>query len=159
MNEDPTSFLNSLQSFRRRVRWGECDPAGVVYTPRFSEYVVEAFHDFLEQVLGGPLEEKLVEYDMRTPARSLNLEFKRSLYPDQYVDLEVRVGLIEMRSFTIVVNAVDREGQEMFIASLRLTCVFHAVRKSRDIPESLRSKLCDYRDKFPLLSSDELGAA
>lgn len=25
---------------RRRVKWGECDPAGVVYTVTFSEYVI-----------------------------------------------------------------------------------------------------------------------
>lgn len=27
---------------RRRVKWGDCDPAGVVYTPMFSEYVISA---------------------------------------------------------------------------------------------------------------------
>ena len=27
---------------RRRVKWGECDPAGVVYTVSFSEYVISA---------------------------------------------------------------------------------------------------------------------
>jgi acyl-CoA thioester hydrolase len=25
---------------RRRVKWGECDPAKVVYTVTFSEYVI-----------------------------------------------------------------------------------------------------------------------
>ncbi len=29
---------------RRRVKWGECDPAGVVYTPSFSEYVACETH-------------------------------------------------------------------------------------------------------------------
>src|SRR5207244_7412645 len=27
---------------RRRVKWGDCDPAGVVYTVTFAEYVVSA---------------------------------------------------------------------------------------------------------------------
>ena len=27
---------------RRRIRWGDCDPAGVVYTGRFVEYLLGA---------------------------------------------------------------------------------------------------------------------
>ena len=32
---------------RRRVKFGECDPAGVVYTPIFSEYTLSTYQWFL----------------------------------------------------------------------------------------------------------------
>jgi hypothetical protein len=34
----------------RRVRWGECDPAGVVYTVNFCEYVASAFELFMAEL-------------------------------------------------------------------------------------------------------------
>ncbi len=37
---------------QRRVRWGECDPAEVVYTPQFAHYVVAAVDDFFQEVVG-----------------------------------------------------------------------------------------------------------
>ena len=43
-----TEAVVSKQPFtvRRRVRFGDCDPAGVVYTVQFSEYVVSAMDLF-----------------------------------------------------------------------------------------------------------------
>ena len=32
---------------RRRIRFGDCDPGGVIYTPRLSYLIVEAVLDFL----------------------------------------------------------------------------------------------------------------
>src|SRR6185436_20426977 len=90
-------------SFQRHIRWGECDPAGVVYTPRFADYVVEAYQDFLAHLLDGPLQERLAEHDLGTPAMGLNLLFKRSARPDQHIALRVRVSGVRQRSFDVAV--------------------------------------------------------
>lgn len=137
-------------SFQRRIRWGECDPAGVVYTPRFADYVVEAYQDFLEQLLEGPLQQRFAELDLGTPAMGLNLLFKRSVWPDQYISLCVRVSGVRQRSFDIAVEALDSNGATLFSAVLGLVCVHHAVRESRAIPPAVRERLCSYRDRFPV---------
>ena len=33
-----------------QVMFGDCDPAGIVYTPRISYFVIEAVHDFLKRM-------------------------------------------------------------------------------------------------------------
>ena len=33
-------------SKERFVRWGECDPAGVIYTPRVFEYALDTLEEF-----------------------------------------------------------------------------------------------------------------
>lgn len=146
-------------SFRRRIKWGECDPAGVVYTPRFGDYVVEAYQDFLEQVLEGRLQEKLIEHDFGTPAKQLNIFFARSLWPDQVIDLRVRVSDVRQRSFDVSVNAIDAEGAEVFSGVLGLVCVHHGVREARSIPPVLRERLCAYRDRFPIAAAVVRGYA
>lgn len=39
-------------AIRRRVKSGECDPAGVVYTAAFSEYVISAAELFYGALFG-----------------------------------------------------------------------------------------------------------
>jgi acyl-CoA thioesterase FadM len=132
------------------VRWGECDPAGVVYTPRFADYAVEAYHDFLQSVLDGPLQRRLVDLDLGTPARSLTLTFTRSLWPDDEIELHVRVNDVRQRSFDIVIDATKIDGTQAFSAAMGFVCVHHAARQARPIPPFLRERLCAYRDLFPV---------
>lgn len=131
-------------SLQRRVRWGECDPAGVMYTPRFADFAVDAFLDFLSQLLGAPLERQLRELDCSTPALSLALEFERTLWPGDLVTLSVAVAAVRTRSFDIVVQATAEDGKPAFRAKLGLVCVYHAKRKSRPIPATLRHRLNEY---------------
>ena len=128
-------------SVQRRVRWGECDPAGVMYTPRFADFVVDAFLDFLEHLLGAPLEARLRELDCGTPAMSLNLEFERSLWPGELVTLDVSVAEVRRRSFDLVVRATMEDGQPAFRARVGIVCVYHTRREARAIPEPLLERL------------------
>jgi acyl-CoA thioesterase FadM len=131
---------------RRRVNWGDCDPAGVVYTPRFSDYVVETYLEFSAQLLGSPLNDTLKALDLSLPAKAMSMEFKRSLWPDEYFDIVVRVEAIRTRTFDLSIRATTPEGTPVFDATLSPICVRPATRESCPIPESLRSKLESYRD-------------
>jgi acyl-CoA thioester hydrolase len=135
---------------RRRVKWGECDPAGVVYTPVFSEYVISAFQIFMDSVLGSPMQKVLAELDLNTPLRALSFDFKRSFYPDQLFDMTVYMG--EMRNTTFVgeIRFSDEVGREVTAASLTAICVHYAGRKSRAIPERVRELFEAYRSRCPL---------
>ncbi len=48
---DERLLCRSPVKVRRRVRWGECDPAQVVYTPRFADYLAAAYSWFARLVL------------------------------------------------------------------------------------------------------------
>jgi acyl-CoA thioester hydrolase len=134
-------------TLRRRVAWGECDPAGVVYTPVFSEYAVSAFQAFLACVLGDPLQEQLRRMDLRTPVRALSFDFQRSLYPDQWFDMSVWLCEIRGTTFAIQVVATDLQNQVVMTADLTAICTHHDERKSRPVPPELRERLEAYRKR------------
>ncbi|HSV83344.1 MAG TPA: acyl-CoA thioesterase [Ramlibacter sp.] len=128
------------------MRWGDCDPAGVVYTARFTDYVLEAFHDFLGWLIGTPLQARLAELDFGTPAKSLQFVFLRSLYPDDEIALEMRVADLRARSFDLAITALGAEDVPIFHARIGVVCVHHAVRQSRAIPPELKERLLVYRN-------------
>lgn len=150
MQPSLTTSARDNEPFRseRRVRWGECDPAGVVYTPRFTDFVVEAFHDFLEWLLEGPLQERLVELDLGTPAKAISLVFHKSLWPDDSFTMAVYVRDIRTRSFELDLCATSPRGERIFDATFAAVCILHGERRGRSIPDALRRRLEAYRSAF-----------
>jgi acyl-CoA thioesterase FadM len=131
---------------RRRVKWGECDPAGVVYTPSFSEYVISTAELFYESLFGGPPQRTKDELGFGTPTRGLTFDFRRSLWPDESFDISVAVESIGTRSFTLVMTARMSEGGETaFIGRLTPICVRRGSRDAISVPATLREALEQYR--------------
>jgi acyl-CoA thioesterase FadM len=132
-------------TIRRRVRWGDCDPAGVVYTPAFAHYAVSAFEWTMEALLGGPLHRESEQLAFGTPFKALTFEFRSALRPDQLFDMECTIPEIRNRTFDIDILARDIGHKHVFVA--RLTPIFVALteRRAIPIPAEVRAKLEDYR--------------
>lgn len=139
---------------RRRVKWGECDPAGVVFTPRFSDYVVEAHLAFFERVFGAPTYEFLKPMDLALPAKAISIEFKHSLWPDQSFDMSVQVAEIRTRTYDLAVVGTTLDGLDAFAANLTLICLNRVLRKSAPLPDFMCQKLQAIRDSSPPLAHD-----
>ena len=130
---------------RRVARWSECDPAGVVYTGNFAEYMLSATHLFRRHVFGGTWKDIRDRVGIDTPNKALSLVFNGSLWPDDIFDIEVKVGEIRNRTFDFEVAAFrGDDGSSVFTGTLSAICVKADDRRIADpIPESLRRLLED----------------
>jgi acyl-CoA thioesterase FadM len=45
--------MSSIITITRKVLFGDCDPEGIVYTPRFSYFAVEPVHEALNVFVKG----------------------------------------------------------------------------------------------------------
>ena len=127
----------------RRVRWGECDPAGVVYTVNFCGYVASAFELFMSELLGGPLQAAKRQHGFAVPARALTLDFLDTLQPDDQFIMTVLVTEIRTRTFDLAVTGTC-SGRDIFKAKLTPILV-DPNRLAIPIPEFLRQRLDSYR--------------
>ena len=145
----PRESLLSVQPFvlRRRVTWGECDAAGVVYTPRFGDFTADTSQLFLAHVLGG---EGFIDGKQRhgigTPCKALSFVFHASLRPDESVDMRVGVGRIGNTTFELRVRATTPAGTPVFDASTTLIAVAQGTRQAIRLPDSVRAALEPYRE-------------
>ncbi|MGN7979668.1 acyl-CoA thioesterase [Burkholderia sp. 22313] len=130
---------------RRRVKWGECDPAGVVYTATFSDYVISAAELFYGSLFDTTPQRAKREQGFGTPTRALSFDFSRSLYPDDEFDMTVSVKDIRSRTYVLDVTARTPEGGIVFEANLTPVCVARDERRSIQIPASLRAALEQYQ--------------
>jgi acyl-CoA thioesterase FadM len=139
----PSEWLVSERPFvvRRCVKWGECDPAGVVYTVNFSEYVIAVANRFYAYLLGAPLEPAKNEHGFGTPVKALSFVFNKSLRPDELFDMSVTVIGVRDRSFDLAIEATNMSGESVFSAKLSPICIARPERRSIAIPPLFRAKL------------------
>ena len=129
---------------RRTVRWGDCDPAGVVYTGRFSGYLLGALALFKDHLAGGTGESLGQHYGVGLPCRGITFDFSGTLWPNDIMDLECYVGEIRTRSFDFHCEGRRLSGESIFSARFSPICVHSHVRESTDIPAPLRATLARY---------------
>jgi 4-hydroxybenzoyl-CoA thioesterase len=129
----------------RRVRFGDCDPAGIVFTPRYAEFVFDAAEIWLERVMGLPVHAQLAGTETATPVRSISVDLRLSLRPGESFACQVFVEAIGRTSFRLLVVGRRGDGRLSFVG--RMTCV--ATDRSRRVTEPLspayRAVLTDYQ--------------
>jgi acyl-CoA thioesterase FadM len=133
---------------RMRVKWGDCDPAGVVYTVRFGDYVSCAYDLFQRHLLDGPPWKVREELGFDMPAKALTFEFLASLRPDDEFEMTVRVADIRNRTFDIDIEACNLAGRVLFRAKLTpITIRFGDRSAAIQLPVLLRERLEHYRNQ------------
>lgn len=126
---------------KRMVLFGDCDPEGIVYTPRFSYFVIEAIHDALTVWLSGPGLRTLLGFDLLPPARALSLEFLHPVTWDDELLMTVSVASVGLHSFTFVVEGNVAPGVVAFTSSLTHVCVSPVTKEIIEVPDQLRALL------------------
>jgi acyl-CoA thioesterase FadM len=134
---------------RRRVKFGECDPAGVVYTPNFSEFALSAYHFFISALLDEPMFAAMQRIGFDSPIKALSFEFRNMLAVEQVFDMTCLVTDIRNRTFDVQITgrSVWEPIHDLFVARLTPIMVSRTERRSIAIPDILRQQLEAYRQK------------
>ncbi len=125
----------------RVILFGDCDPGGVVYTPRIAHFVVEAGLEFLSAVLAGPAARRIMSMGILPPARALSIEFLHPMVWDQRIDIEVSVKHIGEHSYSMQLDAFDVHRTATFRATLTQVCVSPDTKRPVVVPAELRAAL------------------
>ena len=133
--------MNNPFKVRRRVLFGDCDPAGFIYTPRIPYFVVEATHEFLSARLGAPPVRRILELGILPAARALSIEFLSPLTWDDEIEIHVTVSEVRSHSFSFAVEAINSKGLPTFKAKFTQVCVSPETKRPVEVPEELRRAL------------------
>lgn len=127
---------------RRRVRWADCDPAGVVYTGKFVEYMLGAANLFYANLTELNYREFLKAVGVDTPCRGLDMDFRGALWPDDEFFMQVSVAELRRSSFDLRVRACQASGREVFVGRFTPICIpKNGERHSVPIPPAYREAL------------------
>ncbi len=136
--------MNKEFVFTRKVRFGDCDPGGVLYTPRIGYFVVEAVLDFISACLKVPAEKGILELGVLPPARSLKVDFLKPMAWDDDVEIHVSLKQIGRSSMVFSVNGFVL-ANKVFEAEIAQVCVNPESKLPVSVPTKLREALEKYR--------------
>ncbi len=142
----PPSDLDSHPfTVTRTVRWGDCDPAGIIYTPRVLDYAMEILEVWYREVVGVSWLTLNRERSMGVPTVRAELDFLAAPQPDQDMVLDLLVEDLGRSSITILVTGRDRAGKAYFRAKLISCFISRPAFKPAAIPREFRDRIQDYR--------------
>lgn len=127
-------FVTQLQ-----VRFGDVDPAGIVYYPRIFEFVHEAFEELWDVHVGKRYYHLLAEQRLGFPLVHSEVDFKRPLrFGDRPL---VRVTCFKLGRSSMGLRYVFTVDEEVCVeARMTVVCVELAGLEATPIPEQYRAR-------------------
>lgn len=140
METGQTPFIH-----RHVISWGECDPAGIIYTPRVIDFVVEAIEAWYPAALGITWTEMRQSRNTGVPMVRAKCDFIKAPVPDLELFVEVRVAAIGRSSITFTVTGRDGAGDDYFRARM-VSCYTDLTDVSaKEIDSDLRERMVAYQ--------------
>ncbi len=90
------------------VRFGDCDPAGVVYFPRFFDWFHQAMETWFDEALNLPYSEVLERYGF--PAVHTEADFIKPSRMGEVIRVQLRVDQLGASSFHLTYEVVGPNG-------------------------------------------------
>jgi len=140
--------MSGVHIHTRQVRFGECDPAGVVYYPNYFHWFHEAMESWFDEALGLPYATLLERFGF--PSIHTEADYKRPCRFGETVDVELRLGHIGGSSYRLDYTIRDQGGAIRTTGSTVCAMIgtvpgngdhFKAVR----IPDDLRARFTQFQ--------------
>jgi acyl-CoA thioester hydrolase len=127
------SFVHEL-----RVRYGECDPQGIVFNANYLLYFDVAFTEYWRDRI-GPWDD-MAEFGVDAVVAEANVRFRAPARFDDVLALAVTTEELGTTSMTTRVD-VQRDGELLVEMRLRHVFVDRETWSKTEMPEAIREQL------------------
>ena len=121
-----------------RVRYGECDPQGIVFNANYLLYFDVAFTELWRAALGPWTD--MVERGVDAVVAEANVKFRAPARYDDVIELHAWIAQLGTTSMTTRID-VRRDGELLVEGTLRHVCVSTETWRKTDVPDWIRAGL------------------
>jgi 4-hydroxybenzoyl-CoA thioesterase len=133
---------------RRIVNWGDCDPAGFIYTPRVLDYACETIAAWFREELNASW------WQLKSSRRRLGLptvnavcDFISILRPDQSMELNLYIREIGQSSIVFEIEGLTAANRLAFRVKLVSCAIDMLKHRATRIPDWMRKELEAYKKR------------
>ena len=136
---DQRNFSRSVQ-----VRFGDCDPAGIVFYPRYFEMFNNLVEDWCAQGLGTSFQELIQVRELGLPAVSIGTDFVATSKLGDELRAELSVRKVGTSSITAAIRLLGPDGAERVRATLVLVLMDLKKACATPIPDAMRARIAQF---------------
>ena len=123
-----------------RVRFGHCDPAGIVFYPRYFEMLNAVVEDFFTLGLGIPFDQLLGARRVGLPTVQLDSGFERISRMGDVLVQRVAIEHIGRSSLRLLHHYEGSDGRRAWFRQ-SLVCTSLETHRAQPLPDDIRSAL------------------
>ena len=124
-----------------RVRWGECDPQGVVFNAHYLAYLDMNINELVRAALGSY--QAMIDRGVDLVVAEAQLRFRAPARFDDELTLEIAVTNLGNTSIRTA-HRIRRDGDVVAEGTLRHVMVDPRTLKKKEIPDWLRQELAPW---------------
>jgi len=134
--------MGQVFSVEYPIRFSHCDPAGIVYFPRFFDLVYQAMEDWFQLALQTPLHD-IIARGLGTPTVSTQCDF---ISPARFGDtLAMTLSILRLGSASVeLLVQASVQGRPCFKCRHTICLFDRTAVKAIPIPEDLRARMQPY---------------
>lgn len=132
-----TDFVFEREQF---VRFGHCDPAGIVFYPRYFEMLNELVEDWFAQGLGLSFEQLIVGRRIGMPTAQLDTRFRRVSRIGDRLRQRIRIERLGRSSLALAIAFEGDDGTRVEFDQV-LVCTSLDTHQPIPLPADLRAAL------------------
>jgi 4-hydroxybenzoyl-CoA thioesterase len=136
---EPSAFSTSVT-----VRFGDCDPAGIVFYPRYFEMFNNLVEDWCAIGLGASYRELVMTRGTGLPAVSVQADFVATSTLGDVLTAELTVLKLGNSSVTTLIRLLGADGAERVRARLVVVMMDLKTSCAMRIPDPLRERIAQY---------------
>ncbi len=147
MTSDPQAAPCSCRPFlaRRLVRFGHCDPAGIVYFPRYYDLLNGVVEDWWEH-LGLPWMELIGQRRIGMPTAQLDARFVAPSRLGERLDFALRVTRLGRSSLQLEHRVAGPTGDQRVRFEQRIVVTSLDTHRPMAWPEDLRAAIEGFKE-------------
>jgi 4-hydroxybenzoyl-CoA thioesterase len=145
----PGFIADPVHVHRVRVGFGDCDPAGIVYFPRFFHFFHEAMESWFDDVLGLAYADMIYVRKLGFPAVHTEADFRSPVAMGREIAVEQRVVQLGRSSirFAYTVRLVGEPADDVRLIGATVSVVMDldpqrpTFRRAVPLPDDLRDRI------------------
>lgn len=126
------------------VRFGDCDPAGIVFYPRYFEMINNLVEDWCAQGLGHSFRSLHMEQGLGLPTVHIETDFVAASELGETLLAELQVQKIGAASITLGIRLLGPDGADRVRCTLVLVALDLQKRSAVSLPEALRNRIARF---------------
>lgn len=128
------------------IRFSHCDPAGIVFFPRYLEMFNDLVEDWCNDALGFGFAEIHLKRGWGIPTVHLNVDFMAPSTLGERLTATLKVNHIGRSSIGFDITMCGPDGTERVRGKQVVVFIDAATKKSTTIPDELRSRMARFYD-------------
>ncbi|MEE9313970.1 MAG: acyl-CoA thioesterase [Rhizobiaceae bacterium] len=127
----------------RKMRFGDCDPAGIAFYPRLVEQINELVEDWFDEALDYSFRTMHLKDKVGVPTRSMSIDFEHPAQLGEMIKWNLLVLSLGRSSIKLAVEAHSPNGKRVLRAEPILVWADFSLDKpaSKEIPQTIRAAM------------------